>query len=206
MYNKGFLKLYFACFIAFLNSAINGYDLSLMGGLVVLPWFKSSIATFDLDKNPDEDATLIALLQMGTVAGTFFVGPAVNYFGRRRTLALGSLIIVLSTLLEVVPKSLLWLEIGRFFVGFGISFVTSAAPVYCVEIAHPAWRGRAGAFYNTGWFVGAIPAAFLLYGSTFIDSDLSWQLPLLLQALFPTSFKSLNRCTQKSKLRTTSFF
>ena len=36
---------------------------------------------------------------------------------------------------------------------------TISAPAYAVEIAPPHWRGRATAFYNIGWYGGAIPAA-----------------------------------------------
>jgi hypothetical protein len=48
------LKIYFACFIAFLNSAINGYDLSLFGGLVALQSFRDSFNNGDsFDNNPN---------------------------------------------------------------------------------------------------------------------------------------------------------
>ena len=37
-------------------------------------------------------------------------------------------------------------------------------------------------FYNCGWFGGSIPAAAVTYGCNNIDSNLSWQVPLILQA------------------------
>lgn len=158
-----------------------------MGAIAVLEPFKKSIHNYELVDNPEggaDFATLIMLLALGTIVGTFFVGPLMNWLGRRRMMIVGSLVIIVSSLLEVIPKDLLWLQIGRFFVGLGISFVTTSAPTYCVEVAHPVFRGRAGAFYNTGWFVGAIPAAVILYGMAFVETDLAWQLPLLLQAVF----------------------
>jgi MFS family permease len=37
-------------------------------------------------------------------------------------------------------------------------------------------------FYNCGWFGGSIPAAAVTFGCNSIDSNLSWQIPLILQA------------------------
>ena len=37
-------------------------------------------------------------------------------------------------------------------------------------------------FYNCGWFGGSIPAAAVTFGCNAIDSNLSWQIPLVLQA------------------------
>lgn len=51
------------------------------------------------------------------------------------------------------------------------------------EMAHPAWRGTLTGLYNTFWFVGGIPATWTLYGTEHIDSDLSWRLPIWLQAV-----------------------
>ncbi len=34
-----------------------------------------------------------------------------------------------------------------------------------------------------GWFGGAIPAAAVTFGTNYLSSDLSWQIPLILQAV-----------------------
>jgi MFS family permease len=107
-----------------------------------------------------------------------------NWLGRVRAIALGSIIIIVGGLLEILPRTLLWLQIGRFLVGFGVVFVTTAAPTYVVEIAHPIFRGRAGAAYNTGWSVGSIPAAVLCWGMAYVDNDWAWILPLMVQCCF----------------------
>lgn len=184
MWNGGFVKLYLSCAIVFLNSAINGYDLSLMTAIITMKPFIRVFGEFSIEKDPTFLAFFIGLLQIGSVSGTFFVGPAANFFGRVKAMALGSAIIIAGALLEVYPRTILMLSIGRFMVGFGVSFVTTCAPTYVVEIAHPVFRGRAGALYNTGWHVGALPAAFITYALANVDSDLAWELPLLLQAVF----------------------
>ena len=60
--------------------------------------------------------------------------------------------------------------------------MTVSAPGYAVECAPPHWRGRCTGFYNCGWFGGAIPAAFVTFGTNYLDSEWSWRVPLMLQA------------------------
>lgn len=61
--------------------------------------------------------------------------------------------------------------------------LTILGPSYVAEMAHPAWRGTITGMYNTFWFVGGIPASWVLYGSERIPGDLSWRLPIWLQAV-----------------------
>jgi predicted MFS family arabinose efflux permease len=77
---------------------------------------------------------------------------------------IGSAIIIVGTVIEIVTEQVGLYMAGRFLIGLGIASVTSAGPAYTVEIAHPQFRGRAGATYNTGWFVGSIPAAIIIFG------------------------------------------
>jgi len=178
--NSGFVSLYFAIFIAYLNSAINGYDLSLMNGLYAQVPFQAVFGPFDAN----QDALLFALLQIGSICGCFFVGITCDYFGRRPAMAVGSTFIVLGTVLEVATQIQAVFMFGRFLIGFGVIFVTTAAPTYVVEVSHPAFRGRATAFYNTGWNVGAVPAAALVYGFSYVPTNVAWQVPAGLQGVF----------------------
>ena len=64
----------------------------------------------------------------------------------------------------------------------GIAVMTVAAPAYAIEVAPPHWRGRCTGIYNCGYFGGSIPAAAITFGTNYIKSNLSWQLPLVFQA------------------------
>ena len=61
--------------------------------------------------------------------------------------------------------------------------MTCATPSYIIEISPPQWRSRMTAFYNCGYFGGAIPAAAIALGMQFINSDWQWRLPLIFQAV-----------------------
>jgi sugar porter (SP) family MFS transporter len=184
--------LYFSVFIAFLNSAINGYDLSLINGIIAFPSFGAAfnvswILSPTTPSEAAQKANIINMLQYGSIVGCFFVGSTVDRLGRRRALQVGSAIIILGAIIEIATTNITAFMVGRFMIGFGVVFVTTAAPTYCVEIAAPDWRGRAGAIYNIGWNVGSIPASIILFGFSFITSPTNnapWQVTLALQAVF----------------------
>ena len=71
-------------------------------------------------------------------------------FGRRIGMFMGGLIICTGTAVIATSTQVGQFIAGRFILGFGISFMTCAAPSYVIEIAPPQWRGKFTAFYNCG--------------------------------------------------------
>ncbi|KAJ3190818.1 hypothetical protein HDU82_003812 [Entophlyctis luteolus] len=187
-YTKGMWQIYLACFIAFFNSAINGYDLSIFNNLAAFKSFGTNfIGAENFQGNSDKYALTGAILQVGSIVGCFFVGFTSDYLGRRGAMITGSLLIIAGVILELATSNLNIFILGRFTIGFGVVQVTTSAPTYTVEVAHPQFRSQAGAIYNTGWNVGAIPASIILLAMSYIDSDtnnFTWQLPVGVQAVF----------------------
>jgi MFS family permease len=118
----------------------------------------------------------------GAMVGAPFAAVLSDRFGRRKGMFSGGIVIIAGMIIASSAHSIPQLVVGRFVLGVGISIMTVAAPAYSIEIAPPHWRGRCTGFYNCGWFGGSIPAAAVTYGTNFINSNLSWQLPLILQA------------------------
>jgi sugar porter (SP) family MFS transporter len=180
-YSSGYWALYFSIFIAFLNSAVNGYDLSLLGGLYIFPSFASDFPALQTTAG---DALVFALLQIGSICGCLFVAPVIDNFGRRGGMLVGSLIIVIGAILEVATTNAAIFQVGRFLIGFGVVFVTTAAPTYVLEVSHPVFRGRATGFYNTGWNVGAVPASVLVFAFSYVSGSISWRIPCVIQGVY----------------------
>ena len=44
-----------------------------------------------------------------------------------------------------------YLAVGRFMIGFGLTFAASAAPVLVTELAYPSQRAPVTSLYNTLW-------------------------------------------------------
>lgn len=139
------LCLILACFA----QTMNGFDGSLFGGLTANKQF---LAFFHGSNDGSWAALNSAMYQIGGVCALPFVGPFSDNWGRRVGMIIGASIIVVGTILNgttVIDGSLGQLKAGRFILGFGVSIVTSAGPIYVVETAHPAWRGIITAYCNT---------------------------------------------------------
>ena len=128
------------------------------------------------------------MYQIGGVVALPFVGPAIDTWGRKVGMSIGAWIIVIGTIvngLTSMTGSVGQLRGGRFILGFGVSFVSAAGPIYVVETAHPSWRGVLTAYCNTFWFTGSILAGGAIRGGLQLAGNTSWLLPIWLQIVFP---------------------
>jgi len=173
------LHLYFAVFVAFCCACANGYDGSLMTAILAMPHFQK---TFDSGTTTVNVSIIFSLYTVGSMVGAPFAAVLSDRFGRRKGMFCGGATIILGMIVAATSKAQGQLIAGRFILGLGISIMTVAAPAYAMEIAPPHWRGRATGFYNCGWFGGSIPAAAITFGTNNLNSNLSWQIPIILQA------------------------
>lgn len=94
--------------------------------------------------------------QIGGVVAIPFIGPALDTFGRRAGMFAGAVIIIIGVIIQATcihTGSVGQFMGGRFFMGMGVSIISSAGPCYVVEISHPAYRGVVTALYNVFWYV-----------------------------------------------------
>lgn len=52
---------------------------------------------------------------------------------------------------------------------------------YVSEIAHPSYRAGLTGLYGAFWFVGALMAALVTFGTQYIESTWSWRIPSLVR-------------------------
>ncbi|KAL4974701.1 hypothetical protein BDW66DRAFT_152594 [Aspergillus desertorum] len=133
--------------VGFCCQTMNGYDGSLFSGLLA--------NTIFLDHFHGRDAGIwaglvSAMYQIGGVSALPFVGPAIDTWGRRFGMFLGSFMIVLGAVVSgttIANASVCQFMGGRFLLGFGVSIAAAAGPIYVVETTHPAWRGMTVIMY-----------------------------------------------------------
>lgn len=97
---------------------------------------------------------------------------------------LGSLILVIGTIIQATCHNLGGFMGGRFLLGFGVAIAATAGPAYVSEMAHPAYRGAMTGLYNVLWYGGGIPGTFIPWRTSRIQSDMSWRIPVWLQMVF----------------------
>jgi sugar porter (SP) family MFS transporter len=178
------ILLFLCLLVGFFCQTMNGFDGALFNGLLANTVF--------LDHFHGSDSGIwagivSAMYQIGGVSALPFVGPAIDTWGRRVGMFIGSLLIVLGTIvcgLTITNANVGQFMGGRFMLGFGVSIVSAAGPIYVVETTHPAYRGMVTGYCNTFWFVGSILSSGAVRGAITLDTNQSWQIPIWLQMVF----------------------
>ncbi|KAJ7641028.1 general substrate transporter [Roridomyces roridus] len=126
---------------------------------------------------------LNAIQHIGALAGYPFAPYLSDGIGRKPTVFLGALIIVIATVVQTTSQSVGMFIGARFLIGFGLSWAANAGPVLVAELSYPKYRASLTSAYNSLWYSGAIVAAWTTFGSFKIAGTWSWFIPSALQAL-----------------------
>ncbi|KAK8031243.1 major myo-inositol transporter iolT [Apiospora arundinis] len=155
----------------------SGFDSSMMNSLQAV---QSWVDYFD---NPTESrlGLLSAIYSLGALLAIPFVPTLSQYLGRRRTILAASLVMCLGAGLQAGARNSDMFIASRFVLGFGIPFAIVNASALIAELAYAKERAVMTSLFNASWFVGAIVAAGVTYGTFQMKSTWAWRLPSLLQ-------------------------
>ncbi|KZP23027.1 hexose transporter [Athelia psychrophila] len=162
-----------------ITSSTNGYDGSMMNGLQSLPQWRSAF------KNPSGGmlGLLNAIQNIGGLAGYPFAPYVSDYFGRRRAVLLGAVIMIIATAVQGAAQSVGMFIGARFLIGFGLTFAANAAPMLVTEVSYPIYRAQLTSAYNSLWYSGNIVASWTTFGTFKLATSWSWRIPSILQGL-----------------------
>ncbi|KAI8298666.1 Lactose permease [Colletotrichum sp. SAR11_240] len=137
----------------------SGFDSSMMNSLqAVESWFE-----YFGRPNSSRLGLLNAMYSLGALMAIPFVPIASNYLGRRRTILLGSWIMVLGAGLQAGSRNQDMFLASRWVLGFGIPFAIINASSLLGELSYAKERSIMTSLFNASWFVGAIIAAGVTY-------------------------------------------
>ncbi|OJK04040.1 hypothetical protein ASPACDRAFT_22513 [Aspergillus aculeatus ATCC 16872] len=176
--DPGMRKTYICLMFVVLTSATNGYDGSMMNGLQTLYYWK------DYFHNPGGSklGILSAIMSLGSLAALPAVPYTADYLGRRMGVLIGCLIMILGVVLQAISANYGMFLAARFLIGFGVAIAHGASPLLITELVHTQHRAVFTTIYNTTWYVGAIIAAWLTFGTNNIQNNWSWRAPTIVQA------------------------
>ncbi|KAF2503352.1 general substrate transporter [Lophium mytilinum] len=167
--------------VPMLSPGVYGYDGSMVNGLQTLPqWWnyfgqpKSSVL-----------GALNAMYPLGKLVGVLpatFIG---DRWGRKVPLTFGLVVAVIGAALQGAAQNLPMFIVARWIVGFACAFISQPAPILVTELAYPTQRGKVTGLYYTFYWIGAILAAWITYGTFRMPSSWSWRIPSILQGLIP---------------------
>lgn len=171
--------LYFTSVFVSLGVFLFGYDQGVMSGIITSPYF------LDFFNQPSraEIGTMVAILEIGALFSSIVVGKLGDMIGRRRTILYGALIFVVGGLMQSFTMGFATMIIGRLVSGVGVGMLSTIVPVYQSEISPPHNRGKLACIEFTGNIVGYASSVWVDYACSFIESDMSWRIPLFLQCI-----------------------
>ncbi|KAI9368639.1 hypothetical protein BJX61DRAFT_546340 [Aspergillus egyptiacus] len=171
--------LYFTSVFVSLGVFLFGYDQGVMSGIITGWYFK------DYFNQPSraEIGTVVAILEIGAFISSLLVGKIGDSIGRRKTILYGSLVFFIGGGFQTFANGLPMMMVGRIIAGLGVGALSTIVPVYQSEISPPHNRGKLACIEFTGNIFGYAASVWVDYFCSFIDSDLSWRLPLLLQCI-----------------------
>ncbi|KAI3394528.1 hypothetical protein diail_2577 [Diaporthe ilicicola] len=175
------LRLNLVLLIPLLSSSVSGYDGSLMNGLQSLPqwneYFGSPTGT--------RLGVVNAAQSIGSVLSLPFVGSLSDRYGRRPILLVGILLIIIATVVQSAAVNYAMFVVSRVVVGFGGMFVVQPSPMLIAELAYPTHRGKCTSAFWTMYYLGAILASWVTFGTQGFGGTWSWRIPSIIQAALP---------------------
>ncbi|GAA99374.1 uncharacterized protein L969DRAFT_102739 [Mixia osmundae IAM 14324] len=170
-----------SCF-ASLGVFLFGYDQGVMSGIITGPYFKS----FFHQPTRYELGTMVAILEVGAFITSLLAGQVGDIFGRKKTLFWGAVIFTAGGAVQSFTNGFPLMVFGRVLSGFGVGFLSMIVPVYQSEISPAEHRGQLGCIEFTGNIAGYASSVWIDYFCSYIEGDMSWRLPLLIQCVIGT--------------------
>ncbi|KAJ5052355.1 uncharacterized protein L3040_002106 [Drepanopeziza brunnea f. sp. 'multigermtubi'] len=181
--------------IAGIDFLLFGYDQGVTGGLLTLDSFRLQFPGIDpmQDGITDTESSHRSTYQGITVAsynvGCFlgailciFIG---NPLGRRKTIFLGSSIMVVGAILQCSSYQLVQFILGRIITGIGNGLNTSTVPTWQSECSRSHRRGQLVMIEGALITGGIMIAYWLDFGFYFLDPNpVAWRFPLAFQIVF----------------------
>ncbi|EKD14454.1 uncharacterized protein L3040_001068 [Drepanopeziza brunnea f. sp. 'multigermtubi'] len=173
--------LNFCLFSLLLLSSGNGFDGSMLNGLLALPRW--------MEFMDHPTGSWLGFISGGSNLGSIFLFPIIawasNKFGRKRTIFVGHIILTVGVGLQTGATNPAMFVIARIVVGAASACFGGCTPLLMTETAYPVHRGILTGLYMCGWYVGSFLAAWATFGTRNYASDWCWRIPSVLQMVLP---------------------
>jgi len=174
----GLLYNIFIATFSSIGAFLFGYDSGIIASVITMERYLSRFGD-----DPSKKGAVVSTFNGGCFFGTLGAGWANDRFGRKRTIQIGCIFAIWGCAMQAGASNVATLLIGRIIGGIAIGILSMTVPLYNTEIAPPKIRGFLVGLTQQMIGIGFIVANWVGYGCQFIQSDVSWRLPLGLQIL-----------------------
>ncbi|KXH42327.1 hypothetical protein CNYM01_03916 [Colletotrichum nymphaeae SA-01] len=171
--------IYFTSIFVSLGVFLFGYDQGVMSGIITGVYFRN----YFHQPSSAEIGTMVAILEVGAFISSLVVGKVGDIIGRRKTILYGSMIFFVGGALQTFATGMPMMMLGRIIAGLGVGALSTIVPVYQSEISPPHNRGKLACIEFSGNIIGYTTSVWVDYFCGFIESDMSWRVPLLMQCV-----------------------
>jgi sugar porter (SP) family MFS transporter len=161
-------------FFGALGGILFGYDLGVISGVLVFIAKVWGLTSFD-------KGVVTASISVGAMIGAAVASKLCNRLGRKRTIMVAAVIVIIGTLAAAFSPTFWLLTISRLIIGLGVGCSSATVPTYLSELAPSRLRGAMSAL-NQIFIVLGILIAFLV--DYFLKDSANWR-AMLAGALVP---------------------
>lgn len=169
--------LYAISVFASLGVFLFGYDQGVMSGVITGPHFLK----FFNDPSALAVGTMVAVLEVGAFVTSVAAGRIGDSLGRRGTLFVGAVIFAIGGAIQTFTPGFWIMVLGRIVAGFGVGLLSTIVPIYQSEISPPDHRGALACMEFSVNVFGYASSVWIGYFCSFMESDLTWRVPLSVQ-------------------------
>jgi sugar porter (SP) family MFS transporter len=172
--------LYYITLVACFCSGDSGFDGTVMGGINAMAQYQHY---FGLSQAEAKTGIVFGIFTIGALCATIPTAIFPDMFGRRFSMVTGNAVLIVGAAITATSKNSGAFIGGRFLTGFGSSLAGASAKAFLAEMTPPQSRGAYMGFLNSFYYVGQMSATGMMVSTGNWNNQLSWRLPLWIQAV-----------------------
>jgi sugar porter (SP) family MFS transporter len=159
-----------------------GLDTGMISGVLTMENFVDYMTNGEQQFTSLQSSTIVSTLLAGCFVGALMSGLLCERLGRKRTILIGSLILILGVIIQTAANGYIMICVGRPFAGVGIGMLSMTVPLYQSELAPKAIRGRLISLQQFAITIGIMLSFWINYGTNLhLQGTATWRVPLALQ-------------------------
>ncbi|KAJ5651382.1 general substrate transporter [Penicillium longicatenatum] len=174
-------KYLLGCILCSLNGLLFGMDTGIIGPVTDMTDFKTQ---FGGSQNSTIHGLIVSCILIPAAISSFFAGYLADRVGRPKGICIGTFIFGVGAAIEAGAVHLAMFIVGRIVEGVGEGLFLGNLVVLICEISPIKTRGALTTGPQLACTLGLVVGYFVCYGSSDIQSSLSWRVPwIVLSAL-----------------------
>jgi MFS family permease len=165
------------CGLSFL---LFGWDQGVFGGILTNETF---LRRFN-NPSPTIQGQIVSTYDIGCIIGALMSIYLGDKLGRRRSVAMSAMWVIVGGALQATSFGLPQMIIGRIIAGLGIGQGTAVVPLWQAETSKPEHRGKLVALQLVMVIFGISLTNWLNLGMTYVDGEVTWRFPLAMQCFW----------------------